>query len=50
MGLTVKEAELTYEPNTTVEITDEATEGKIMRVLDALEDLDDVVATHTNLA
>jgi len=50
MGLKIKEAELTYEPNTTVEITDEATEGKIMRVLEALEDLDDVVATHTNLA
>lgn len=50
MGLKIKEAELTYEPNTTVEITDEATEGKVMRVMDALEDLDDVVATHTNLA
>ena len=49
-GLTIKEAELTYEPNTTVEITDEAIEGKVMRVLEALEDLDDVVATHTNLA
>jgi len=50
MGLKIKEAELSYEPTTTVEITDEATEGKIMRVLEALEDLDDVVATHTNLA
>lgn len=49
-GLSIKEAELTYEPVNTVEITDEATEGKVMRVLEALEDLDDVVATHTNLA
>ncbi len=49
-GLTITEAELTYEPNTTVEITDEKTEGKVIRVLEALEDLDDVVATHTNLA
>lgn len=49
-GLKIKEAELTYEPVTTVEITDEVTEGKVMRVLEALEDLDDVVATHTNLA
>lgn len=49
-GLKIKEAELTYEPVTTVEITDAATEGKVMRVLEALEDLDDVVATHTNLA
>lgn len=49
-GLTIKEAELTYEPVTTVDISDEATESKVMRVLEALEDLDDVVATHTNLA
>ncbi len=49
-GLKIKEAELTYEPATTVEITDEATEGKVMRLMEALEDLDDVVATHTNLA
>ena len=49
-GLNVKEAELTYEPNITVDITDESTEGKVMRLMEALEDLDDVVATHTNLA
>ena len=49
-GLSVKEAELTYEPNNTVSIEDEATEGKVMRLMDALEDIDDVVATHTNLA
>ena len=49
-GLTVKEAELTYEPTNTVEISDEATEGKIVRLMEALEDIDDVVATHTNLA
>lgn len=50
VGLKIKEAELTYEPINTVEITDEATEGKVMRLMDALEDLDDVVATHTNIA
>jgi YebC/PmpR family DNA-binding regulatory protein len=49
-GLKIKEAELTYEPINTVEITDEATEGKLMRLMEALEDLDDVVNTHTNLA
>lgn len=42
------EAELTYVPNNTVEINDEATAGKIMRLMDALDDLDDVTATHTN--
>lgn len=49
-GLKIKEAELTYEPTNTVEITDEVTEGKVMRLMEALEDLDDVVATHTNIA
>ena len=50
MGLKIKEAELSYEPINTVEITDEVVEGKLMRLMEALEDLDDVVATHTNLA
>lgn len=44
----ILEAQLTYVPNNTVEITDAATAGKIMRVMDALDDLDDVTATHTN--
>lgn len=42
------EAELTYVPNNTVEVTDEATAGKIMRLMDALESLDDVSNTHVN--
>lgn len=47
-GLPVTEAELTYVPNTTVAVTDASTAGKIMRLMDALEDLDDVTATHVN--
>jgi len=47
-GLEIKEAELTYVPNTTVEVTDEATAGKIMRLMDALDDVDDVTNTHVN--
>jgi YebC/PmpR family DNA-binding regulatory protein len=47
-GLTVTEAELTYVPNNTVEVTDAATAGKIMRLIDALDDCDDVVNTHVN--
>lgn len=47
-GLEVTEAELTYVPNNTIEVTDEATAGKIMRLMDALEDLDDVSNTHVN--
>lgn len=47
-GLEISEAELTYVPNNTVEVTDAATAGKIMRLMDALESLDDVTATHVN--
>jgi YebC/PmpR family DNA-binding regulatory protein len=47
-GLEVTEAELTFVPNNTVEVTDAATAGKIMRLMDALESLDDVSATHVN--
>lgn len=47
-GVEITEAELTYVPNTTVEVTDEATAGKIMRLMDALEECDDVSNTHVN--
>jgi YebC/PmpR family DNA-binding regulatory protein len=47
-GLEVVEAELTYVPNNTVEITDTSTAGKIMHLMDALDDSDDVVNTHVN--
>ena len=47
-GIKILEAELTYVPNNTVEINDAATAGKIMRMMDALEALDDVSATHVN--
>lgn len=46
--LEIVEAELTYVPTNTVEITDQATAGKVMRLMDALEDIDDVSATHVN--
>ncbi|MGC1177300.1 MAG: YebC/PmpR family DNA-binding transcriptional regulator [Candidatus Saccharimonadales bacterium] len=47
-GLEISEAELTYVPNTTVAVADASTAGKIMRLMDALEALDDVAATHVN--
>lgn len=47
-GLTVEEAELQYIAATQLEITDEETVQKLEKVLDALDDLDDVVAVHTN--
>lgn len=47
-GVEITEAELTYVPNNTVEVTDAATAGKIMRLMEALESLDDVSNTHVN--
>ena len=47
-GVEVVEAELTYVPKNTVEVTDANTAGKIMRMMDALEASDDVVNTHVN--
>lgn len=47
-GLTITEAELTYVPNNTVAIADKETAGKIMRLMDALEDIDDVTNTYVN--
>lgn len=47
-GVEISEAELTYVPNTSIEITDESTAGKIMRLMDALESQDDVTNTHVN--
>lgn len=47
-SIEILEAELTYVPNNTVEINERETAGKVMRLMDALEDLDDVSATHVN--
>lgn len=47
-GLEVVEAELTYVPKNTMEITDASAAGKIERLMDALEGLDDVSNTHVN--
>jgi YebC/PmpR family DNA-binding regulatory protein len=47
-GLKLEDAELTFVPNNTVAINDKETAGKVMRLMDALDDLDDVTATHVN--
>ena len=47
-GLTVEDAELQYVANNDVPIDDPETARKLLKVLDALEDLDDVVNVHTN--
>lgn len=48
-GLKVTDAELSFEPNTTVELDGDKQE-RVVALLEALEDLDDVVNTYTNLA
>ena len=48
-GLTVTDAELKYIPTTTIAVA-EADEEKVEKLLDALDDLDDVTAVHTNAA
>lgn len=47
-GLEITEAELQYVANTTIPVTETDTAEKIMRVLDAIDDLDDVTNVHTN--
>lgn len=47
-GFELLDAELTYVPNNTIEIDDKTEAQKIMNLMDALDDLDDVVNTHTN--
>ena len=47
-GLPVEDAELQYIAKTPVEISDQETADKVLKVMDALDDLDDVVNVHTN--
>ncbi len=47
-GTAITEAELTYVPKNTIEVTDDSTAMKITRLMDALEGLDDVSNTHVN--
>lgn len=47
-GLTVTGAELQYVANTPVVVTEQETADKILKVLDAVDDLDDVTNVHTN--
>jgi len=47
-GLTVTSAELQYVPNSLIEISDPVLAEKIIKLLDSLDDLDDVVNIHSN--
>ena len=46
--LKVTDAELQYVPNSDIAVDDKETAAKVLRVMDALESLDDVVNVHTN--
>jgi YebC/PmpR family DNA-binding regulatory protein len=47
-NIEILEAGLSYIPNNSVEISDESTQGKVIRLMEALEDIDEVTETHTN--
>ncbi|MBQ2698495.1 MAG: YebC/PmpR family DNA-binding transcriptional regulator [Firmicutes bacterium] len=47
-GYEVKSGEITMKPDNTVEITDVETAAKLMKLIDALEDNDDVQAVYAN--
>jgi YebC/PmpR family DNA-binding regulatory protein len=47
-GVDVLEAELTYVPTTVVDVTDKETAGKVMRLMDALDEVEDVTNTYVN--
>lgn len=47
-GANTVDAELTFVPNINVEIQDSETARKVVNLMSALEDLEDVTATHTN--
>lgn len=47
-GMVVRDADLNYVASTTVPITDPDTEDKLFRLLDAIDDLDDVTNVYHN--
>ncbi len=47
-GFTTTSSELAYVPKNTVEVDDPETARKVMNLIDALDELNDVVATHAN--
>lgn len=48
VGIEIKEAELSFEPNNLVKIEDQSTASRLMRLMDALDELDDVTKTYVN--
>jgi YebC/PmpR family DNA-binding regulatory protein len=48
MGYAVAESELAYIPKNTMMINDEKTAQQLLKLMDVLDDMDDVTATHAN--
>ncbi|MEA1962125.1 MAG: YebC/PmpR family DNA-binding transcriptional regulator [Bacillota bacterium] len=48
--VTIEDADLVFLPQNTVEITDEETAGKVLRIVDVLEDHDDVQNVYANFS
>ncbi len=48
MGYDVRSSELAYLAKNTIVIEDEKVAGQLLRLMDALEDMDDVTSTHAN--
>jgi len=47
-GVQIIDAGLTFKPINTVAVTDQATADKLIKLLDALDDIEDVTETHVN--
>jgi YebC/PmpR family DNA-binding regulatory protein len=47
-GYEIQSAELSFEPTSTVAVTDAKTVGTLMRLMEAFDDLDDVTGTYAN--
>ncbi|MGH8995541.1 MAG: YebC/PmpR family DNA-binding transcriptional regulator [Acidimicrobiales bacterium] len=47
-GLTIESADLSLEPSSTVAVADEGEAKKVLRLLEAIDDHDDVQAVHAN--
>ncbi len=47
-GLEILDAELTFVPTNIVTVNDSETAAKVMRLMDSLDDIDDVTNTHVN--
>ena len=47
-GVAIESAELVMEPTTVVEVSDEAAARALIRLIEALDDHDDVESVHAN--